>query len=122
MHDFGRWRPELRSSSFVRVSGRGPPSRPLTRYGWLMLFSSFWISTSTPCSISSSTSGGSLGSRGAVSKSPERIVLFGDVVLRKSTTKTLWMLHAPPMYFRSKSTIQRDIVKKPPTETCEVYD
>ena len=38
MHDFGRWRPELRSSSFVRVSGRGPPSRPLTRYGWLMLF------------------------------------------------------------------------------------
>ena len=66
-------------------------------------------------SIWISTSGGSLGSKGAVSKLPERTVAFVRLV-----TTTLWMSHVPVAPFTSNSPEPATLVKIPPTVFSEL--
>src|SRR6266403_3454425 len=65
-----------------------------------MLFSSSSTSLWIWFSIWISTSGGSLGSKGAVSKLPERTVAFVRLV-----TTTLWMSHVPVAPFTSNRPV-----------------
>ena len=80
-----------------------------------MLFSSSSTSLWISFSIWISTSGGSLGSKGAVSKLPERTVAFVRLV-----TTTLWMSHVPVAPFTSNSPEPATLVKIPPTVFSEL--
>src|SRR5213593_2727903 len=80
-----------------------------------MLFSSSSTSLWISFSIWISTSGGSLGSTGAVSKLPERTVAFVRLV-----TTTLWMSHVPVAPFTSNSPEPATLVKIPPTVFSEL--